>query len=538
MDSYIKDLDFEYTCKIKYDDAVPPPWDRTLNVCWSRLPRGSKEGEGDDVAAVKAMTALNTRDDTALAKDTCTTTESGTSSTSDQNPSESPPKAGHWSYLTLPAKARLKICCYIVQQHSTDKPISLSRLSVYSGLYSIGFFEAPKQASHALTPYFLVSRGFRNNLSAAFFLTRRFHFVVSPFKHVTDLNWLDINGRFLTNITMEFDCTRNYGGKPKTREIVEAAKYVGSVHKEQLKTALAPGKDAWESVGHYKGVLLPILKGLTSGREFPVNRLTIMVRKYHGSRESMPQGYPYFDPIWLNFLLTIPSVLKSNVLNLETIGVPPRLLGLIINTFWGEGKPPTEDAQRQHFSWSPTPPTLWPEMSGQSAAISVPGSIDLTVQYLLTLDHPGEVEIRTFPSQEAQQEQQEQQEQQSAKKRKSKRKSKRTSKRKKTKKSSILPKEAPIPQPEPVVEDEEQSGEQAHSQPPSRLSVMAPYLPTFFRTKADETEPVEQQHTLQKPLYRLLNFIKPGEGLDQGYWEGGGAGERKQNQQTKVGRVN
>ncbi|KAK3347369.1 hypothetical protein B0H65DRAFT_423710 [Neurospora tetraspora] len=450
MDNYIKDLDYEYTCKIKYDSAVPPAWDRTLNVGWSRLPRGSKEGEGDDVAAFKAMTASNTR------------------------------KVGHWDYFTLPANVALKICRYIIQQHSTDKPIRLSRLSVYSGLYPITedtdrdvweseFFETPKQASRAVTPYLLVSRGFRTNLSAAFLLTRRYHFVVSPFDHVTDLNWLARNGPCLKNITMEFDCTRYYGGKPQTREKVEAAKHPGGVDKEQLKTALAPGKDARESVKHYKRVLLPMLEMLTSGREFPVNRLTIMVRKYQGSRESMPQGYPYFDPTWLNFLLVIPCVLQSNVRNLETIGVPPKLLGLIINRFWGEGKPPTEDAQRQHFTWSPSPPTLWPEMSGQSAAISVPGSLDLTVQYLLTLDHPGKVEIRAFPSQEAQKEQQEQQ---SAKKRKSKRK------KKKTKKSSILPEEAPIPQPERVVEPEEQSGEQAHSQPPSRLSVMTPSTAT------------------------------------------------------------
>ncbi|KAK1776244.1 hypothetical protein QBC45DRAFT_395345 [Copromyces sp. CBS 386.78] len=43
------------------------------------------------------------------------------------------------------------------------------------------------------------------------------------------------------------------------------------------------------------------------------DRLTIMVRKYHGSRETMPQGYPYFfDPTWLDSPLPIPSALQPN----------------------------------------------------------------------------------------------------------------------------------------------------------------------------------------------------------------------------------
>lgn len=136
--------------------------------------------------------------------------------------------------------------------------------------------------------------------------------------------------------------------------------------------------------------------------------------------------------------------------------MPPRLLGLMITKFWGEGKPPIEDAQRPHFTWSPSPSTLWPEMPGQSAAISICGSVDLTTDYLLRLDSPGEVEIHTFSSREAQKEQQ------SAKKR-------RKSRRKKTQKPSTLPK--PEPKLEPVAgHEEQQSGKQAHFQSPSRIS--------------------------------------------------------------------
>ncbi|EGO55001.1 hypothetical protein NEUTE1DRAFT_47598 [Neurospora tetrasperma FGSC 2508] len=455
------DLDYEYTHNIKFDSAVPPPYDRTLNICWSRLPRGSKKGDGDIVAA--------------LPKDTRTTTQLPlplrTSSACHQDPSESLRKAGHWGYFSLPSNVSLKICRYIVQQHSTDKPIRLSRWSVYTGLYPVNkdtmlvqgseqetweseFFETHNQALHALSPYLQANRRFRADLVAAFLLNRRYHLVISPFGPTTNIPWLAKFGRYLKYITMEFDCTRFYGGKPRTREKIEAATHSGVFNEQQLKTALAPGKDALESVKHYKCALTDVLKLLTCGRQSPVNRLTIMVRKYWGSRESMPQGYPYFDPTWLNFLLLIPSVLQSNVLNLETIGVPPRLLGLMITKFWGEGKPPTEDAQRPHFTWSPSPSTLWPEMPGQSAAISICGSVDLTADYLLRLDSPGQVEIHTFPSREAQKQQQ------SAKKR-------RKSRRKKTKKSSTLPK----PEPEPVAgHEEQQSGEQAHFQSPSRIS--------------------------------------------------------------------
>lgn len=132
----------------------------------------------------------------------------------------------------------------------------------------------------------------------------------------------------------------------------------------------------------------------------------------------------------------------------------------MITKFWGEGKPPTEDAQRPHFTWSPSPSTLWPEIPGQSAAISIRGSVDLTTDYLLRLDSPGEVEIHTFSSREAQKEQQ------SAKRR-------RKSRRKKIKRSSTLPnlKPEPEPEPEPVAGHEEQQwGEQAHFQSPSRIS--------------------------------------------------------------------
>ncbi|ESA41807.1 hypothetical protein GE21DRAFT_9682 [Neurospora crassa] len=464
-----EDLDYEYTHNIKLDSAIPPPYDRTLNVCWSRLPHGFKEGEGDVVAA--------------LPKDTCTTTQlplpPRTSSTCHQDPSESSRKAGHWGYSSLPADVSLEICRYIVQQHSTDKPIRLSRWSVYTGLYPVkkdsslvqgsereiwesDFFEDHDQALRPLIPYLQVNRRFRAELVAVALLNSRYHLVVTPFGLTTDMPWLAKCGRFLNDITMEFDCTRFYGGKPRTREKIEAAIHSGVFNEQQLKTALAPGKDALESVKHYKCELIDVLKLLTCGRKYPIDRLTIMVRKYWGSRESMPQGYPYFDPTWLNFLLAIPSVLQSNVLNLETIGVPPRLLGLIITKFWGEAKPPTEDAQKPHFTWSPSPSTLWPEIPGQSAAISIRGSVDLTADYLLRLDSPGEVAIHTFSSREAEKEQQ------SAKKRQK-------SRRKKVKKSSTLPSLKPEIEPEPVAgHEEQQPGEQAHFQSPSRLSDSSP----------------------------------------------------------------
>lgn len=294
MDNSFEDLDHEYTHNIKFDSAVPPPYDRTLNICWSRLPRGSKEGEGDIV--------------TALPKDTCATTQLplplGTSSACHQDPSKSLQNAGHWGYFSLPSNVSLKICRYIVQQHSTDKPIRLSRWSVYTGLYPVNkdtmlvqgseqetweseFFETHNQALHALSPYLQANRRFRADLVAAFLLNRRYHLVISPFGPTTNIPWLAKFGRYLKYITMEFDCTRFYGGKPRTREKIEAATHSGVFNEQQLKTALAPGKDALESVKHYKCALTDVLKLLTCGRQSPVNRLTIMVRRYWGSRESM-----------------------------------------------------------------------------------------------------------------------------------------------------------------------------------------------------------------------------------------------------------
>ncbi|KAK1779611.1 hypothetical protein QBC45DRAFT_392293 [Copromyces sp. CBS 386.78] len=380
-ESFVKCLDYEYTCRTKDDDAVPPPRDWTLNVCWSRFPQASKRGEGDDVAAFQSMTS----------------TEPKTKH-----------KLGHWGYFCLPANVALKICRYIVHNHSTDKPIRLSTSSVYNGPYPVNqngkneFFESVDQASCALSRYWHVSHSFKLDVQAAFFLTRRFHLVISPFGPTADMGWLHSHGRFVKNITIEFDCTKHYGGKPMMRELDEATGCPELFDKKQLQKITAPDKDARRSVDYYKLTLKPVLEHLISGRGFPIDRLTIMVRKYHGSRENMPRGYPYFDPTWLNFLLLIPRVLQSNVLSLETIGVPPRLLGLIIHRFWREGKPPTEDAQRQHFRWGPFPPTLWPLMPGHTAAVSVPGSIDPTVDRLLRLDHPGEVAIFPLPEEESQ----------------------------------------------------------------------------------------------------------------------------------------
>ncbi|KAK3951381.1 hypothetical protein QBC32DRAFT_215132 [Pseudoneurospora amorphoporcata] len=384
-DSFVKDLDYEYTCRTKDDDAVPPPWDWTLNVCWFRFPQASKRGQGDDdVAAFQCMTAMNSR---------CTSTEH---------------KPGHWGYFCLPANVALKICRYIVQNHSTDKPARLSTSCVYNGPYPVNqngeseFFESVDQASGALSRYWQVSHSFKLDVQAAFFLTRRFHLVISPFGPTEDMGWLHSHGRFVKNITIEFDCTKFYGGKPMMRELDAATGCPELFDKKQLQEITAPDKDARRSVGYYKLTFKPVLEYLSSGRAFPIDRLTIMVRKYHGSRENMPRGYPYFDPIWLNFLLLIPRALQSNVLSLETIGVPPRLLGLMIHRFWREGKPPTEDAQRQHFRWGPFPPTLWPLMPGHTAAVSVPGSIDPTVDRLLRLDRPGEVAIFPLPEEESQ----------------------------------------------------------------------------------------------------------------------------------------
>lgn len=141
----------------------------------------------------------------------------------------------------------------------------------------------------ALIPYLQVNRRFRAELIAVALLNSRFHLVISPFGLTTEMPWLAKYGRYLDDITMEFDCTRVYSGKLRTREKIEAAIHSGVVNEQQLKTALAPGKDALESVKHYKCALTDVLKLLTYGRQSPIDRLTIMVRKYWGSRESMPR---------------------------------------------------------------------------------------------------------------------------------------------------------------------------------------------------------------------------------------------------------
>ena len=63
--------------------------------------------------------------------------------------------------------------------------------------------------------------------------------------------------------------------------------------KRQLEAMVLLGernmKDAGGSVKFYKLVLKQVLEHLTAGRTLPIDRLAIVVRKYHGSRESLPR---------------------------------------------------------------------------------------------------------------------------------------------------------------------------------------------------------------------------------------------------------
>ncbi|KAL2261153.1 hypothetical protein VTK26DRAFT_4627 [Humicola hyalothermophila] len=253
-----------------------PPWDRSVEVCWTRnLSPGHRQTHYD--LAFQSNVAQ-------LLPSSAHPQPAPQNKSQNQTPTRS-------SYTNLPHTIRRLITTHLLASHSHSpsdpaKPILLNHPLYLRPLWPPTHFTPLPSALAPLRPYLSASRVLRADLLATLFLARRFHVVLSPLMgprtQPLATRYLARHASAMARLTLEVDLTRLAGGHAREAggfaAPVGAARLRGLV--EGFVAAVASeregaqqrngGGGGGEGTGKAKGVRM--------------GQLRVLVRRYYGVR--------------------------------------------------------------------------------------------------------------------------------------------------------------------------------------------------------------------------------------------------------------
>ncbi|KAK4154238.1 hypothetical protein C8A00DRAFT_32993 [Chaetomidium leptoderma] len=272
-----------------------PPWDRSVEVVWTRhIPTSGQADSGDETASFREnIVRLGQEIATPTSPTQNTLTEelgneitslshgakarSGPTATSSRIQRKKLRNAKS-PYFRLPDRIRFKIMKYVLANHnSDDKPIRMNnpvflwqawpvnRLTK-PPVWSTDYFDSLESVLSSLDPYTSICSAMRADVLAALFLTRRFHVVYAPHMgrqtQPAATQYMDRYGPLMASITIEVDFTKLGGG------VAQAASNF---------PALA-------GLNGIKSLIESFVQRQLSRRQTPIRDLRVLVRRYHGVR--------------------------------------------------------------------------------------------------------------------------------------------------------------------------------------------------------------------------------------------------------------
>ncbi|AEO68169.1 uncharacterized protein THITE_117561 [Thermothielavioides terrestris NRRL 8126] len=281
----------------KYGEAIDtsrfqiPPWDRSVEVSWTRQPpatdtedsAGEAAFEGNLIRLASHRLQVEGNSPTPTTR---STQEGHVTGRVDQTAQSKKRIANAKSvYFQLPNAVRFKITKYIVQSyshHDHDRPIRMNKRSFLRPCWPVDeprpgqssptdSFESLESVLGSLHNYMSVCSAMRADVLATLFLTRRFHVVyalgVTETLQPAATRYMDMYGPLMSSITLEVDFTK-LGGSWQP----EAANLNALIGLANVKTLV----DRF------------VTSQLTRPASNPLRDLRLLVRRYYGLRPDAP----------------------------------------------------------------------------------------------------------------------------------------------------------------------------------------------------------------------------------------------------------
>ncbi|KAK3292869.1 uncharacterized protein B0H64DRAFT_298904, partial [Chaetomium fimeti] len=272
-----------------------PPWDRSIELVWTRRIPARDEGDREDEHAfgknlirlaqdIAKADPCSPSPDTSterLGNQTCSPKDNtGPSSQLTTTPGENS------AYFTLPDTVRFKVMkCLIANHDPHHKPIRMNspvflwevwpvNKASEPNLESTDYFDSLQSVLSSVENYTSVCSAMRADVLATLFLTRRFHVVYSPYvtkgTQPAATSYMDQYGPLMASITLEVDFTKLAGSlRPE------------AVHLDTLK-----------GLKGVKTLLEDFVQCQHTRHNTTIRDLRVLVRRYHGFRPTDPSDPP------------------------------------------------------------------------------------------------------------------------------------------------------------------------------------------------------------------------------------------------------